>query len=242
MRCAIDGRNTPEILFVSNTAVKGLLQQGYARSKYVCERLLAKSVSASGNPAAVLRVGQVCGPVSGTGIRFWNASEWLPSLVISSKFIGAVLGSLGGNMAVVDWVPVDKLGESICELLGSPVPEDKKNPGERFRMFNIVHPAATSWDTLLPVVVWVIERASKHTIDVVPSSEWIDRLEKSEKGSHVIRQNPAAKLIDFLRQAILITTTDSGTEVKMDNLLRVSETLAPINGTQMERWMKGWGI
>ncbi|KAI0466999.1 acetyl-CoA synthetase-like protein [Xylaria cf. heliscus] len=270
MRFAADARNKPEILFVSSItaataingkgdrptieesvldideATKSLLQQGYARSKYVCERLLADYAVHSGNRAAVLRIGQVCGPISGTGIRFWNPAEWLPSLVTSSKFIGAVPSSLNQGLDVVDWVPVDKLGEIICELVGRSTIVNNEQDNDSFRVFNIVHPSPSSWESLLPAVVRAIEGEgpSKKTIDVVPPSEWIHKLEDSEKGLHVIRQNPAVKLLDFLRQAMLRTTARSAV-VDMDNLLRTSETaraLQRIDGSHMAKWIKGWGI
>ncbi|KAI1816296.1 hypothetical protein GGS20DRAFT_248978 [Poronia punctata] len=254
MRLALHGQG-PEILFVSSITAataedasvveesvlhqeKGLLKQGYARSKYLCERLLAQYASDSGNQAAVLRVGQVCGPVSGTtGIRFWNAAEWLPSLVISSKFIGAVPDSLGGE---VDWVPVDKLGDIVSELIASAEVQG-------FRVFNIVHPSATTWDSLLPSVMEGSQTGAKgdKNIEVVSPSEWIDRLEKSERGSHVIHINPAVKLLDFYRQTILARAATRSTEVRVKNLIRSSKTargLEPIGEADLARWMKGWGI
>ncbi|KAI0388936.1 acetyl-CoA synthetase-like protein [Xylariaceae sp. FL0594] len=265
MRFAMTARNTPEIAFVSSitatspvpvgdtlvmaesvlevdTATKSLLRQGYARSKYICERLLADYASITGNPASVLRVGQVCGPVSRTGStrRYWNATEWLPSLVISSKFIGAVPSSLGPGSTAVDWVPVDKLGDMVCEIITN----DTKQVGEGLRVFNIVHPCPASWSSLLPAVVEGVE-----------PSEWIARLERSEKGSHIIRQNPAVKLVDFYTQMMLGAGTGmSGTigasgspavKVGIDNLLGVSETARrlkseKIGAEDMARWMRGW--
>ena len=59
---------------------KHLLHHGYAQSKYICERLMASYAFTLGRPAAVLRVGQVCGPLAGTGV--WNISEWFLLVVI----------------------------------------------------------------------------------------------------------------------------------------------------------------
>lgn len=116
LRLAFEGQRHPAVIFVlsitaaTSLAIKGLqgtipedvlepdqakhlLPQGYARAKYICERLLATYASIVGRPAAVLRVGQIRGPLSGTGV--WNVSEWVPSLVLSSKYLEAIPGSLG---------------------------------------------------------------------------------------------------------------------------------------------------
>ncbi|KAI8954888.1 hypothetical protein F4801DRAFT_574895 [Xylaria longipes] len=267
MRLANEGRNKPHISFVSSItaaacashdndapalsttviqervldrdlAASHLLHQGYARSKYVCERLLAEYSSLTGNAASILRVGQVCGPVSGTGIRFWNVIEWLPSLVLSSQFIGAVPKSLGENMDVVDWVPVDKLGEIVCDILETSV-EDSPPP----LIFNIVHPSGTMWSSLLPTIVRAIEAATRKPVDVVSPSEWIERLEESDHSPHVIRRNPAVKLMDFFRQTM--SERAIPTTVEKVNTLKRSETarmLQPIDGAHMAEWMKGWGL
>ncbi|KAI1115600.1 acetyl-CoA synthetase-like protein [Nemania sp. NC0429] len=271
MRLAAEAQNAPEIAFVSSitaaTPVGGLhpggtvdervldkdvadsslLDQGYARSKYICERLLNSYTSISGNAASILRVGQVCGPVSGTGVRFWSTAEWLPSLVLSSKFIGAVPESLGGGTDTVDWVPVDKLGEIVCDLLGSRTAQPGESAGEakHLRVINIVHPAATSWSALLPDVVRGIEKAAGNPVDIVSPSEWIRRLEASDHSPHVIRLNPAVKLIDFFWQTFLRDAGSVGVEVRLDNILKASNTartLERINGTDMLEWMKGWGL
>ncbi|KAI0415689.1 hypothetical protein F5X98DRAFT_364957 [Xylaria grammica] len=273
MSFAVNARHTPEILFVSSIAAamradgleaaasavirervldrdvadRCLLEQGYGRSKYVCEQLLDLYVSSSGNAASVLRVGQVCGPVSGTGIHFWNAAEWVPSLVLSSSFIGAVPGSLRGGMDAVDWIPVDKLGEIVCDILGSSAEQhgEKAGGGQRLRVVNIVHPAPTTWSSLLPEVVRGVGAAAGNPVDVVSQSEWISRLEKSDHSPHLLRRNPAVKLIDFYRQTMLSETGAAGTEVRTDNMMQASDTartLRQIDGSHMAKWMKGWRL
>ncbi|KAI1136522.1 hypothetical protein F5Y05DRAFT_420244 [Hypoxylon sp. FL0543] len=249
---AVDGQYSPAVFFVSsitaatlvtdngNPAIleevldsnqaTHLLQQGYARAKYICERLLANYAASSGRPAAVLRVGQVCGPSSGTGA--WNASEWLPSLVVSSKFLGAIPDSLGS--LEINWVPVDKLGYMVAEIVCDPSLRDRA----KFRVYNVVNPRTASWNALLPSL------KAMGSLPVVPAREWVDRLEKSDKEPHVIAENPAAKILDFYKQTIVADQT-TATKVRIDNLLNASKTAAnlpPINQSDMVRWMKGWGL
>ncbi|KAI0429519.1 hypothetical protein F5Y09DRAFT_331791 [Xylaria sp. FL1042] len=238
------GRTKPEILlFVSsisaatqlvlsvNNIANGLLGNGYARSKYVCERMLAEYASASGNfTSVILRVGQVCGLVSSTNISSWNKTEWVPSFVISSRFIGAVPLSLGLNLDVVDWIPIDMIGNIVSELVDRPDPKREQNE-EPFSIFNLVHPPLISWSNLLPYIV--------------SPSEWIDRLQNSDQSPHVIHQNLDPGIIYFYRQTILINKVADNVKVKMDNTLHVSKTtmvMEPINVRHMVRWMEGWGL
>ncbi|KAI0598280.1 hypothetical protein F4775DRAFT_556107 [Biscogniauxia sp. FL1348] len=212
-------------------AARGLLQQGYAQAKHVCERLLEKYAGGSGTAtaaAAVLRVGQICGPVSGRG-GAWNVQEWAPSLVVSSKFLGVAPDSLGG--LDINWIPVDELGRIVAELVAA---TDRDRHG--LAVYNLVNPAVTPWRELLQTV----KRVAPAT---VTPREWIATLEASDNGTHAVSENPALKLVDFYRQTML--GEPRPTQVQMDNFLSASETaraLSPIKGEHMARWMKAWGL
>ena len=52
---------------------------GYAESKYVAEQILENAARASGVPVAIVRVGQLGGPVV-KDVGMWNKQEWLPSV------------------------------------------------------------------------------------------------------------------------------------------------------------------
>ncbi|KAI0425723.1 hypothetical protein F5Y09DRAFT_320969 [Xylaria sp. FL1042] len=250
LQLTIDGNKSPTVLFVSSISAgmpvtaqnyvvpqavlnrddaRDILHQGYAQAKYVCERLLEKFASASQNRrAAVLRVGQVCGPVEGTGT--WNQSEWTPSLVISSKFLGASPKSIGN--LTVNWVPVDKLGNIVSELISA----TSSKECNAFTVYNIVNPTVTPWDDLLPAL-------EKIAPAVVEAKEWLERLETSDKGHHLINQNPGIKLIDFYKETMLGSPVEITT--KMDNILEVSETMRSLPRVEIEhlqRWMQGWGL
>ncbi|KAI1178787.1 hypothetical protein F4777DRAFT_62023 [Nemania sp. FL0916] len=210
-----------------DVAEKYLIEQGYAQSKYVCEQMLNKYASATKNPASILRVGQVCGPVSSaTGVRLWNPTEWLPSLVMSSRFMGAVPDSLGTSSDVVDWVPVDKLGEIVRDLVETSAAEQRPLQEDAAYVFNIVHPAPTSWPSLLPGIIGAIESVTKKQVDVVSSSEWLRRLQDCDRSPHVIHENPAIKLLDFFQQTMIAKEEENEIStpynVEMANTLDVS--------------------
>ncbi|KAK7756276.1 putative secondary metabolism biosynthetic enzyme [Diatrype stigma] len=254
LNLAIEGHQSPSVLFVSSITAgtpvasdghqetipenvlelsqsKFLLHQGYARAKYICEILLANYALASGRSAAVLRVGQVCGPLSGTGV--WNTSEWVPSLVLSSKYLGALPDTLGS--LEVDWVPVDKLGDIVAEIMGVTSKHEASESG--FQVYNVVNPTTTPWGTLLPAF------SNMGPLAVVSAPEWVDRLERSDKGHHVIHENPAAKIIDFYKQTMVGMKTAA--KVETGSLLLASKTagtLPAIEPGHVVRWMQGWGL
>lgn len=62
---------------------------GYSESKWVSERLLEIAAAETLLEPTIIRVGQICGSHNG----FWNAKEWLPSLVQSSIHLGCLPSS-----------------------------------------------------------------------------------------------------------------------------------------------------
>ncbi|RYO98173.1 hypothetical protein DL766_005198 [Monosporascus sp. MC13-8B] len=222
-------QSVPEAVLGPDEA-KGLLQQGYALSKHICECLLEKYAAQPGaGMSAVIRVGQICGPLSGTGV--WNEWEWFPSFVLSSKYLGAAPESIGGD---IDWVPVDELGTIVSELTAAVSSREKDR---NFVVYNVTNPKTTSWGELLPALVRVAPK-------VVPAAEWISRLENSgKKGAHVVGENPGLKLIDFYKQKLGGETTE--VKVELGNLSSGSEAarrLPPIQKDHLVGWMQAWGL
>ncbi|KIH92784.1 hypothetical protein SPBR_02816 [Sporothrix brasiliensis 5110] len=76
------------------------LTMGYGESKHVAEQVLARAVANAGLYATTLRVGQVAGPLAADGGQ-WNPTEWLPSLVRTSR----ALGRLPSAMNTIEWIP-----------------------------------------------------------------------------------------------------------------------------------------
>lgn len=114
------------------------------------------------------------------------------------------------------------------------VASKRKGSAGRFLVYNVVNPETTTWDALLPAFKAI------GPLTVVSAAEWIDRLERSDKGSHVIRENPAAKIIDFYKQIMVDNKTTA--KVETGNLLQASETaasLSPVKEEHMTRWIQG---
>lgn len=224
----------PEIVFDRDEA-KDLALEGYGSAKFVCERMTHQftvSCAAAGlsSAAAVLRVGQVSGPLAGGGA--WNIWEWLPSIVASSKFLGAAPATIGQK---VDWIPVDELAKITSDLVDA-VERHREDVGVT-PVYNVVNPKVTTWEKeLLPAV-------RSLTSEVVPLEEWLDRLDKTKDTSaHILDKNPGAKLADFYKGFL---STEAAMNFATDELVRDSPTaasLGPITQKNMAGWIKTWGL
>ena len=210
-----------------------LMQQGYGRSKFICEKLVERYVFSSGGKGAILRIGQVAGPLHGPGV--WNPAEWAPSMVLSSKCLGAVPASIGAG-AAVDWIPVDVLGRIVSELADDVA---KRGAGAAV-VYNVVNPKTTSWEDLLPAVKAVVP-------EVVPPGEWVAKLRASrDAGARNLDQNPGVKLVDFYAQTFLSSGGDRpAVTIEKQNLLwgrKTAGNLGPIKPGNLAKWRKGGGL
>ena len=177
---ALSGKKTVPETIVSDPSAPSPM--GYGESKYVAEHVLNRATEASRGAisTAVLRIGQIAGPVKSSKAA-WPAREWLPSLVISSRTVRALPGSLG-RMDQVDWVPVDLLADSISELVLDDVDrqaweyqggEDTRRGGggkqPSSTVFHVVNPNAVAWAELLPFL-----KAQMGVDQTVPLKDWVD--------------------------------------------------------------------
>lgn len=244
-------RRVPEAVLDAATQAGDLLPQGYARSKYVCEHMLeafADGLAAAARPApppppgaaprsvGVLRVGQICGPRFGRGP--WNKWEWFPSLVMSSRFLGAAPDDIGQG---INWIPVDELACIVTELIsyvhlspGNGEPQEgKPNP---LQVFNVVNPKVSSWEDVLPAL-------QAEVPETIPVRQWLERLEASvDKSTYVLDQNPGAKLVEFY-QGALVGDGRAEPLYEVGRLVKASRTaarLGPVTQADLKRWMEVW--
>lgn len=219
-------KHDPRVLFISSVAAAASKpeipetylssdpdnNQGYGHAKYICEKLLEQYVSSS-RRGAVLRIGQVCGPLSeGT----WNSKEWLPSLIASSKMIGAIPDSIGNDS--INWIPVDVLSNIIIDMI-------RVDSG----VYNIVHPRPSAWQDLIP-----------DGLQRIPAETWIEMIERAGDTVADLHKNPALKLIDFYRGAF---SNSEKVHVDIQRTLSTSQAargVAVITRQDMDRWAKAW--
>lgn len=206
---------------------------GYGQSKFVAEKLLHAAAKETGVSVTICRVGQVAGPTTETGI--WPRKEWLPSLVASSKRLGKLPESLG-RLEVVDWVPVDVLGEVVSQL-ATHAPSEEASNASGAAVYHVANPAHTAWAHLLPTVVEVLGRGGQ--MDIVSLDAWVKALQESalEATADDLKNNPALMLLDFFEGL----AGDVGKQgfLATDRAVSASKTLAASKAVSKE-WLEGW--
>ncbi|KAL8707220.1 MAG: hypothetical protein Q9220_007714 [cf. Caloplaca sp. 1 TL-2023] len=221
---------------------------GYGESKYVSERILENAAQReAGVPSAVIRVGQLAGPVvKGGGV--WNPWEWLPSLIKSSAHLHLLPSTLPGQDDCA-WIPVDLAAACIVDLaLSSPFPPG----GSPHYTYNLTNPHPSSWSDLLPAVLAHFSSSSSATdtpdkqqvVSVVDFTTWLSALKSSAAGKDGgdVDNNPAVKLLDFYEGMAV----GGGGEIVLETKETQgrSESLRGMEGVGakwMGVWMAQWG-
>ncbi|KAI0051407.1 acetyl-CoA synthetase-like protein [Auriscalpium vulgare] len=156
------------------------LAQGYARSKFVGERLLDIAAQAANIRTLAFRIGQISGD-SVHGI--WNATDNVPILMRGCQALGAIPRDWP---PVVSWVPVDTVAHTIVDVCT----DLTRGAGT----FHVANPQPTPWADLIPVLTRALVPDGKTAFEVINMREWIDRLTASEQSAEA---NPAIRLIAF---------------------------------------------
>ena len=183
---------------------------GYARSKWVAEKICADSNLTSargsrGGLASVIRIGQLCGD-SSTGA--WNRSEAYPLMFSAANSIGA-LPDLHGEGT--NWLPVDVAARSILEIsipgfadrcrdlhdLTWAGPSADNSRSSTTPVYHVANPFdCTPWRQ---VVDWISTTVSaidpSRQMEVLPAVDWVDRVDRQLAENH-----PARGLVGFWKQ------------------------------------------
>ncbi|KAI1813507.1 hypothetical protein GGS20DRAFT_553164 [Poronia punctata] len=210
----------PEQIFDDWTVPQAI---GYAQSKFVAERILDTAAKQAGVSATICRVGQIAGPTTTAGI--WPKKEWLPSLIASSKYLGKLPSSLG-RADLVDWTPVDLLGQIIVEL--------SKQDQAGATVFHVVNPRKSRWGDLVSSVQQYLGN-----IETVSFDQWLHIL--SESKAEDVNVNPAVKLVDYFQsleesQPVILDTTNAA------SISRTLMSLEAVRNEWMDNWMRQWGF
>ncbi|TVY13347.1 Non-canonical non-ribosomal peptide synthetase FUB8 [Lachnellula arida] len=210
------------------------LPMGYGESKFVAEQMLHAATQA-GIRGNVLRVGQIAGPVKRGSIGVWNHQEWFPSLVKTTKNLGAAPKTLG-SMNLIDWIPVDVLADVIVELVHN-TSSRSSNP---FHVFNLVNPQRVEFEQLVPTIIKTFSTHGKH-IEAVSPEEWLQRLGKLDSTKQdVLENHPSLKIMDFYHG---LTATEGEGLFSTDVTKKTSKSMAELGaisskdfGTWLEQW------
>ncbi|EME81979.1 uncharacterized protein MYCFIDRAFT_29743 [Pseudocercospora fijiensis CIRAD86] len=212
---------------------------GYSRSKWVAENICHQAALAHPELAqsvSIVRLGQLSGD---TVHGIWSKSEAYPLMLASGKVTGC-LPDLPHE--AVAWLPVDKAAAAFIQLgLGAL----KRHQDEQILALHVLNQdSTTSWSMLLD---WI---RSVEPFEVLPSSEWLLRLEHlSSKGEESRGENgdrhPALMLLDFWKKAYGRHDGPSGKEaascrLETQRTVASMPTLSDIQPVDREYALKLW--
>ncbi|KAF5348495.1 hypothetical protein D9756_009661 [Leucocoprinus leucothites] len=194
---------------------------GYPEAKWVCERVGMAADELYGQDDALVkassvRIGQMTGP-EGSGA--WNESEHFPLLVHSSAAL-KVVPALSGSLS---WIPVNRAGDAITEMLFS----------KTFRpIYHMENPSRQSWEGLIDNLSSILGDVPK-----VPFAEWLQKVKSAGE-----EKNPAYRVINFLENdfvrmssGVVILRT---AETKLDSPAIVKST--SIDRRHLEEYVAYW--
>ncbi|KAJ4469195.1 putative aminoadipate reductase [Lentinula aciculospora] len=219
---------------------------GYGESKYISERILAKS----GLHVSSFRIGQIAG---GTPNGAWAMSDWLPMIIKSSLSLNMLPNTKGD----ISWAPLDAIAEGILDVAFT-----KDDPPVAI---NLVHPQPVSWTTVMEAIrafLISVKGLPSDALPLVPFRNWVQALgdkvaqvgadNDSASKNVALRDLPAAKIIEFVRASAKssdLEGTGEGTEALgvsifgTANIRKISKRmreLEPIGPREAELWVKYW--
>lgn len=236
-RGVVDRWTSAEPVPESQLSDMSLCSPGYGRAKAVSSLVLDAGRKATGQPCETIRLGQIAGPKSAKGL--WNPHEFVPSLIKSSVYLGALPDGLG-SMNVVDWVPLEDMAGLILDVAGVTVDIPVTDIAG---YFHGVNPRTTTWNALVPAILDVYGDKVK---EVVTLERWIGLLENSASNTDNTERNPAVKLLDTYRAFLEGEKSGHGfVTLSTDRIKQRSPTankLEAITPELMRHWCRQWGF
>ncbi|KAF5356672.1 hypothetical protein D9757_013209 [Collybiopsis confluens] len=201
---------------------KHAVGSGYGESKYIAERILAKS----GLRAASFRIGQISGLKSNGA---WPIHEWIPATVNAALRLGSL--PIPNKEYQCRWIPMATTSKAILEI--------GFTEGALPFAVNLQHPQAISGKILMRGLQKMIVqelRLPSDSLPLVPHEEWIASLEKS---ASVMKSHRYIQVIAKVHDRL----PPDSPEMDLTQAMRLSETmrtLAPIENSDIEKWVLYW--
>ncbi|KAG2125486.1 hypothetical protein DEU56DRAFT_568857 [Suillus clintonianus] len=151
----------PEVPFDSPSLP---LDQGYAQSKYVSERVLIDASRTANIPVTIVRAGQLAG---NTTLGAWNASEHIP-IFIQACFSLKLMPSKIPNLS---WTPIDVASTILVDIMLN----DPHRHTTNLLVRHIDSPKELASSDFLQ---WMVE-ASGDSIALVSNENWLDAVRNS---------------------------------------------------------------
>ncbi|KAF9064552.1 hypothetical protein BDP27DRAFT_1405295 [Rhodocollybia butyracea] len=196
---------------------------GYGESKYVTERILAKS----GLHVSSFRVGmfvsqylsrQIAG---GSPNGAWAMRDWIPMIIKSSLS----LGMLPDHSGSVSWAPINAIAKAILDVGFA-----EEDPP---LAINLVHPHPVPWSSLMGSIrnaLIIAKQLPSDALKMVPFPEWLQDLEQASANAtfQTLVEMPAAKITEFLRTVSESNDLEGevgGATLATDHIQRISQQM-----------------
>ncbi|KAF8548861.1 NAD(P)-binding protein [Imleria badia] len=217
---------------------------GYGESKYVAERIIAKS----GLHATSFRIGQIAGGHGGS----WAPTDWFPIIVKSSIALELFPHAAG----VVSWLR----GEDVALVILDTAFSSAAPPPA----LNIVNPRSATWTDIVADIqmgIYYYHHQERPILDVAEFGRWFEQLESKAEGASEddLAKIPAIKLLEFFRsmayedgeirkldadddgvisaEATLMTTFCTA---KAQKVSRTMKRMEPIGRAEAKAWVSYW--
>ncbi|KIW17956.1 hypothetical protein PV08_05151 [Exophiala spinifera] len=204
---------------------------GYGLSKYTAERILHTVSERTGLPTTIIRIGQIGGPLAGTGA--WSVQDWVPTVIRTSKTMRQVPLSL--SYIPIDWIPVDCLARIVSEIVETRLSSELEIPCD---VFHLVNPRKTSWRSLLPAI------HRQFAARAVSFEAWVESLRSIEITDDSVTEMPALKLLDFLQN--MAAQQDYKPPpletVRAQMASRTMRELPPVDEALLELYLRQWKL
>ena len=162
---------------------------GYARSKWVAERICDKIQKEQHLPIAIARIGQLCGDEE-TGT--WNVSEAWPLMLSSAK----VTNTLPMLDEKLNWLKVDLAARAVVQISFSLL--EKRRQDHQLQpslpVFHVLNNnTEPRWSDMLG---WI--KRWQSGLEIIPPAAWVEKVESltGQAGEH-----PSRKLLGLWKAA-----------------------------------------
>ncbi|KAJ7153432.1 acetyl-CoA synthetase-like protein [Mycena crocata] len=154
------------------------LNQGYAYSKYVAEKIIERAVAQrQGLKAVIIRSGQIAG-AEGSGA--WSSKEHIPILFKSCVDFGFV----PDRLPTVRWLPINVAAQVVyLQIQAASVAPTQPV------FFNLETSCPTEWSLIANTL------ANLYVLPIVPTAQWIERVRKRT-------DHPVNKLLEFFENYV----------------------------------------
>ncbi|KAI1106718.1 acetyl-CoA synthetase-like protein [Jackrogersella minutella] len=207
----------------------------YGRSKMLSGLILDEAAKVSGVPAASVRVGQIAGSRYEKGL--WNKQEWLPSIIASSVYLGALPADIGVSN-IIDWMAIEDVAHLVLDVAGI----GERHPVDKIHgYFHSLNPQTTTWQKMAAAVK---ELYGDRIKEIIGFKEWIEMLKASQATTTDLSKNPGVKLIDSY-ESFFAGGAEGQVRFSMDRTKTYSKTarnLEAVTPELMQHWCKQWNF